>query len=101
MLTLHYFEHSTNTNYMCNVPGYGSSRFHKKGAVNILSLSKVKDKYRVTYDSEDGNKFTIHEPGYNIDFVESPNGLYYHDVSDKSVCFHISTVEGNKQMIMR
>eukprot|EP00957_Ditylum_brightwellii_P105325 8029671-Ditylum_brightwellii.AAC.1 len=40
MLTLHYFEHSTNTNYMCEVPGYGTSWFHEKGAVNILSLSK-------------------------------------------------------------
>eukprot|EP00957_Ditylum_brightwellii_P131347 10017458-Ditylum_brightwellii.AAC.1 len=36
MLTLHYFKHSTNTNYMCDVPGYGTSWFHEKGAVNIL-----------------------------------------------------------------
>eukprot|EP00957_Ditylum_brightwellii_P152036 11577053-Ditylum_brightwellii.AAC.1 len=62
MLTLHYFKHSTNTNYMCDVPGYRTLWFHEKGAVNILSLSKVKDRYGVTYDSEGGNKFMVHKP---------------------------------------
>eukprot|EP00957_Ditylum_brightwellii_P183225 13956591-Ditylum_brightwellii.AAC.1 len=56
-LSKHYFEHSTQTNMICDVPCYGIAWFHKKGAVNILSLAKVKKKYRVTYDSEGMNKF--------------------------------------------
>eukprot|EP00957_Ditylum_brightwellii_P091278 6950602-Ditylum_brightwellii.AAC.1 len=44
-LSMHYFKYSTQTNMMCNVPGYGKAWFHKKGAVNILSLAKVKQRY--------------------------------------------------------
>ena len=32
------------------------------GIANILSLKKVKEKYHVTYDSWDGNKFTVSLP---------------------------------------
>eukprot|EP00957_Ditylum_brightwellii_P022696 1711885-Ditylum_brightwellii.AAC.1 len=73
-LTLNYFEHSAQTNYMCDVPGYGTSWFHKKEAVNILSLANVKNRYRVTYDSEGKNKFIMHKPGFRVEFAKSPNG---------------------------
>eukprot|EP00957_Ditylum_brightwellii_P162382 12365435-Ditylum_brightwellii.AAC.1 len=63
-LTMNYSEHSTKTNYICNVPGYGTSLFHEKGTVNILSLSKVKNYYHTTYDLEGEDKFIIYKPEY-------------------------------------
>eukprot|EP00957_Ditylum_brightwellii_P184480 14051030-Ditylum_brightwellii.AAC.1 len=53
------------------------------------------------YDSVAGNKCTVHKPGYDVDFIESPNGLYYHDMSDMLMSFHISTVKGNRQIVTR
>eukprot|EP00957_Ditylum_brightwellii_P105137 8014155-Ditylum_brightwellii.AAC.1 len=55
----------------------------------------------MTYNSENRNKFTVHKPGYDMDFIKIDNGLYYHDMSDMSMSFHIMTVEGNQQMLTR
>eukprot|EP00957_Ditylum_brightwellii_P189504 14424222-Ditylum_brightwellii.AAC.1 len=98
---MNYFEHSTKTNYICNVPGYRTSWFHENGTVNTLSLSKVKNCYCVTYDLEGEDKFIVHKLEYWVKFVESPNGLYYHGMSDMSMCFSITTMEGNKKMLTR
>eukprot|EP00957_Ditylum_brightwellii_P200986 15320847-Ditylum_brightwellii.AAC.1 len=62
-------------------------------------MSKVKDRYHVTYDSQNGNKFTVHKPGYDVDFIESLNGLYNHDMSNILMSFHITAVEENRQML--
>eukprot|EP00957_Ditylum_brightwellii_P165101 12569942-Ditylum_brightwellii.AAC.1 len=98
---MHYFKHSTHTNMICNVPGYGTAWFHKKGAVNILSPAKVKQRYQVTYDSDGLNKFVVHKPNYEVHFIESVDGLYYHDLSNKELSFNIVTMEGNRRMLTR
>ena len=61
------------------VPGYGTVWFHPVRIANILSLSKVKDQYMVTYDSTKGNMFNVHKSnGQTRTFQESPQRLYFH-----------------------
>ena len=47
----------TRTNLVGELPGYGTVWFHPDGIANILSLSRVKTKYRITFDSDENNKF--------------------------------------------
>eukprot|EP00957_Ditylum_brightwellii_P122360 9331553-Ditylum_brightwellii.AAC.1 len=70
---------------ICDFGGWGTTWFHPNGIANILALHEAKDKWRVTYNSEGNNTFKIHKPDPIILFNESDNGLYYHDVSDRSV----------------
>ena len=44
-----------------------------------MSLKNVKEKFRVTYDSDRDGTFTFHKPnGVNIKFGMNRNGLHYH-----------------------
>ena len=70
------------TNLIGDLPGYGTVWYHPNGIANILSLSKVKEKYRVTFDSDINNKFVVHRPdGTRRIFQQSPRGLYFLDTS--------------------
>ena len=72
----------TRTNLVGELPGYGTVWFHPDGIANILSLSRVKTKYRITFDSDENNEFIIHKPdGSTRNFKELCRGLYYHDTS--------------------
>jgi hypothetical protein len=69
-----------STDLIGDLPGYGWVWYHPNGIANILSLSRVKKKSRVTYDSEAGNSFVVHKSdGTTRSFVESKKGLYYVD----------------------
>ena len=48
------------TNLIGDLSGYGTVWYHPNGIANILSLSKVKEKYRVTFDSDINNQFIVH-----------------------------------------
>jgi hypothetical protein len=48
-------------NWMGDLHGYGPVWFHRNGIANILSLARVKEKYRVTYDSVNGNEFQVQQ----------------------------------------
>eukprot|EP00957_Ditylum_brightwellii_P048345 3669189-Ditylum_brightwellii.AAC.1 len=61
---MHYFKNSTQANCIFDVSGYGTLWFHKKDIVNMLLLSKVKQKYQVTYNYHGKEKFIVHKPGY-------------------------------------
>ena len=72
----------TRTNLVGELPGYGTVWFHPDGIANILSLSRVKTKYRITFDSDENNEFIVHKPdGSTRNFKESSRGLYYLDTS--------------------
>ena len=68
----------TTTNLIGELSGYGTVWFHPDGIANILSLARIKDEqgYRVTYDSNNGNRFVIHKSD------GSTRGLYYLDVTE-------------------
>ena len=75
---------STTTNLIGDLPGFGTVWFHPRGVANILSLAKVKQRYRVTYDSEAENAFVVHKAGGTTrKFMESPRGLYFLAVGPK------------------
>ncbi len=90
---------STTTNLVGDLPGYGTVWFHPNGIANIIALTNMKKHHRITYDSHEGNEFTVHKPdGTARIFKESTNGLFYFDTASSS-SEHIalvSTVEKNK-----
>ena len=70
------------TNLIGDVPGYGTVWYRPDGTANILSLSKVKEKYQVTFDSDMNNQFVVHHNnGTQRIFQQSSRGLYFLDTS--------------------
>lgn len=48
----------------------------------MFSLARVKDKYCVMYDSEEGNVFKVHKPDRMMRiFKDSRCSLYYMDIA--------------------
>jgi hypothetical protein len=87
----------TSTNLIGDLPGYGPVWYHPNGIANIISLARVKDQHRATFDSENRNRFTIHKKGGSTrDFRESKKGLYYIDTRADAVALTINTVDDNK-----
>ena len=52
----------TTTNLKGYHPGYGTVWSHPGSIANILSLSKVVEKYRVAYNITGENKFLVYLP---------------------------------------
>ena len=71
---------------------------YPEGIANILSLSRVKEKFRVTFDSAADNAFHVHKPEKTIIFKEASRRLYYFDTADREEYAEImvTTVAGNK-----
>ena len=62
----------TQTNLVGDLPGYGTMWFHPDRIANILSLSRVKTKYRITFDSDTTNEFIVHKPDGSTRNLRSP-----------------------------
>jgi hypothetical protein len=87
----------TTTNLIGDLPGYGTVWYHRDGIANILSLARVTKKHRVTFDSHNGNSFTIHKPNNTQHtFKASEQGLYYLDTSQNQGLIMLNTVAENK-----
>ena len=57
------------------------SYLYEEGIANILSLYQLAKKYRITFDSADGNCFIVHKGSSDkVIFRPSKEGLYYHDM---------------------
>jgi hypothetical protein len=70
------------TNQQGDLPGYGTVWYDPAGIANILSLSKVKQKFRVTYDSAASDTFIVHKPGgTDRQFSPAAMGLYFFDTA--------------------
>jgi hypothetical protein len=97
-MDIHYNAGVTSTNLIGDLPRYGPVWYHPNGLIaNITSLAQMKERNGVTFDSDDGNRFTIHkEDGSTRDFRESKKGLYYLDTSVSAVTLTINTVDDNK-----
>ena len=90
------------TNFRGHLSGYGWVWFYPDGIANILSLSRVKDKYRVTFDSATDNCFRVHKDnGKILKFQEATKRLYYFDTVDRDVeeTMLITTVDDNKSQV--
>ena len=86
----------TSTNEVGDLHGYGTVWYHPNGIANILSLKRVKEKHRVTYDSTNGNEFVVHkDDGTTRIFQQSNRGLFYMDSAETGTLL-VSTVAENK-----
>ena len=90
----------TVTDLIGDLSGFGAVWNHPNGIAYILSLLKIKKRYRVTYDSVDRNAFDVHLADERIhSFNEVPTDLYYSDTRVQilsSEGIFINTVENNK-----
>ena len=68
------------------LPGFGMIHYHKDSVANVLSLSKVSDKYKVTFDNCIDNAFLVHGRTKVHRFKRSPSGLYYLDATKRPSC---------------
>ena len=74
---------TVSVNQMGHFDGYGDVWYHPNAIANILSLHNVQKKFRVTYDSVEGNQFIIHRPdGTKRRFYSTDKGLYSSSVMD-------------------
>ena len=81
-----------------NLSRYGPVWYFPNGITNILSLSHVKEKSRVTYDSALDNTLYVHNPEKIIQFREAGQRLYYFDTADRAeeCTTLVTTVDDNK-----
>jgi len=95
ILTLHYNAGKVSVTQKGDLRGYGTVWYYPEGIANILSLSKVQKKHRITFDSADGARFSVHkEDGSTHVFKPSKKGLFFSDV--KSDVVLINTVDSIK-----
>ena len=95
------------SNQIADVPDYGTVWYDARAIANIFGLSDLKKKYRVTYDSQNGDCFDVHMKGKIIKFKCNKDGLYEYNVSDdyltgvadekkKEISHVIETVKENR-----
>ena len=85
-----------------HLSGYGWVWYYPEGIANILSLSRVKERFRVTFDSAMDNSFHVHkDDGRILKFKEATRRLYYFDTAERDEEAHmlITTVEDNKNKL--
>ena len=71
--------------------------YHPEYITNILSLAKVKEQYRITYDSDKGGVFEVHIPGKSsLYFPCYNNGLHILECSNEGFSF-VETIAENKK----
>ena len=63
---------------------------------SIISLSKVKERIRVTYDIENGNVFIVHKENEYIYFHEYGRRLYSQNSTSNTDCILVTTVTHKK-----
>ena len=60
------------TNTVGHIQNLGNAWVSKDALTNIVSFTKVTDKFRITYDSEQGDEFCVHKPkGVIMKFLRS------------------------------
>jgi hypothetical protein len=82
--------------HVATLKNYGTVWFNKQGIANILSMSLVKKKFPVRYDSTEADQFIVSKPETDIIFAASSSGLYYHDTTNRAVVM-VTTVKGNRE----
>jgi hypothetical protein len=79
---------------------YGTVWYSKDAIANIMSLSNVKEKYPVRYESQAGNRFVVVKHEKDGMFRQSPAGLYYHDTGNRAFVM-VNTIKENRERFTR
>jgi hypothetical protein len=97
-LVIHCNARKATTNMVGEFDRYGTVWYHPDGIANVLLLAKVKNKYKVTYNSSNDNKFVVHKlNGKMLEFHQYPSGLFYFDTKDNGMML-VNTVADNKSI---
>ena len=99
MMHIHCNAGVASTNIVGELPGFGTVWYAPDGIAIILSLSKVKQVYRVTYDSDIDDKFIVHKLDGSVqEFLPSEDSLYYLPVQLQShETAMVTMVQGQKE----
>lgn len=95
-MTVHTNGGSLSTTQKGTFDGYGEVWYHPDAMSNILSVKNVKKQFRITYDSEGKDRFTVHKDNRQIHFDCSNNGLYFHDFNNRNITL-VNTIEEKKE----
>jgi len=80
-----------------DLKGYATIWYYSEGIENILSLHKVQEKYKVTYDSSTMARFVVRKSdGTNHMFKPSKKGLFFSDVKCENAHILVHTVDSIK-----
>jgi hypothetical protein len=88
-------------NKECTVKGVGRAYFDQEGLVNVLSLAKIEQQHRVTYDSAKESAFLVHTNKGIVKFNCSPEGLYYMVPDNPKAPIFLQTIEENLKKYSR
>jgi hypothetical protein len=81
-LVLHSNSGISTTTMVGDLPGFGTVWLDENAIANVLSLSSVRERFRVTQDSEKYEGIRLFRPdGDFLEFTESSNGLFYYDAT--------------------
>jgi hypothetical protein len=84
-LEIHYNARTKVIKQVRTINNYDTVWYCKYVIANILSLSRVKTKITVHYNSSQCNQFVVVKPDNEVIFKERKEGLYYHDTSNRMV----------------
>ena len=77
---------------------FGIVWFDNMCIVNIIFLSKAKNKHRVIYNSAEGNQFIMIMSDKELIFEERPNRLFYYDLEDHDLVL-VNTVDETQEVL--
>ena len=86
----------TTTKQKCFIPDIGEHWFSENSITNILSLSDIADKHRVTLDTDEEKAFKVHFPRKIVKFKQLSNRLYGLLPSDSTSYSAYPTLQPNK-----
>jgi hypothetical protein len=90
-------------NEVGTLKNYGTVWYSDSAITNILSLSRVKKKIPITYDSKNDIEFHVIKPDKHVVLKESASGLYYHDTANReflmlnATAATIGTIKANRE----
>jgi hypothetical protein len=80
------------------VDQFGTVWYNPNSVANIFSFAKMKNKYRITYDSEVEDAFVVHTPSKEVQFKPLSNGLY--SLNPKRQTEHPTTTQTTQFQMM-
>lgn len=88
-----------------DLPGVGPDFYHPDSVANVLSLGKLSNTHKITFDNSIENAFIVYGERHAIKFTRSPHDLYYHDATKPSceneATLLVQTVAGNRELFTR
>ena len=94
--------HSNGNGYLIadligDLPGVGEVHYHPDSIANVLSLSKIAEKYPVCFNGRKDNAFIVYGNNNVVRFAHSKHGLYYYDTAaNKENVQLVQTVKSNE-----